>query len=88
MNTSEIKIEKLAEALEYTFIENGDCLMVHKNGDFSKISSDKVSGRKFQGWTECVCAETLESLLGINIETSEDGIKEAEIVSNWMKSQK
>ncbi|MBX7047238.1 MAG: hypothetical protein K1X86_15520 [Ignavibacteria bacterium] len=80
-------ISKLAEALEYNVINSGECLMVHRNsGDFAKVEASKISGRKNQGWIECVCADTLESLLGL-VETSDDGIKEATVIANWMREQ-
>lgn len=81
-------VNNIAEAVAYNFIEKGDVLMVHKNGDFSKVSQDKVAGRKYQGWVECLSTETLEQLIGIDVETSSDGVKEAEVIANWMRNQK
>lgn len=78
---------RVASAIEYNYVEKGDVLMVNNKGEFAKVEADRVSGRKFQGWVECMCAENLESAIGLG-DTSEDGLAEADKIINWMREQR
>lgn len=85
---SETLIANIAAAVEYNVINSGDCLMLHlKDAHFSLAPAPKIAGKKHQGYIECVSSDTLESLVGLG-ETSNDGLKEAAIIAEWMKSQK
>lgn len=78
---------RIADAVSYTCYEKGDVLMVNKQGEFAKVEAHKVSGRKYQGWTECLCTENLHTLIGDD-DTSDDGLEEARKIVAWMREQK
>lgn len=86
MNTT-ININKLAEAIGYNEISATQSIMMHKSsGDFAIVEESKLAAREAQGWVECVSAATLESL-GIQGDTSDDGMEEANIIYGWMSVQ-
>lgn len=87
---NQIKIEDIALAVEYNYIRPESCLIIKKNDltDIKMIDNSKLSGKIHQGYIECVSSFTLNELLGSNVDTSEDGLIEAEKIYNWMKNQK
>lgn len=87
LNSPSLK-QILAEGLEYNVI-GGNSLYLHKDGDSTMLLSPKdlqSQGWKYTGSTMIVSNDTLVALIGDG-ETSDDGIKEAEVVAAWMLNQ-
>lgn len=77
----------IAEAVAYNEVGNGTALMIHNNShEFQLVSADRIRARVAQGWSEAVSYATLVSL-GVNGETSDDGMEEAAKIAAWMREQ-
>lgn len=77
---------RIADAVAYTYYDKGEVIMVNNKGEFAKVESSKISGRKYQGWNECVCTDNLHKLIG-DEDTSDDGLIEAGKIVAWMREQ-
>lgn len=86
---NQIKLEDIASALEYNYLDGNSCLMIKQNNltDIRLIENGKRSGKLAQGYIECCSSDTLNSILGSDIDTSEDGMIEASKVYDWMMEQ-
>ena len=80
----------LAEILAYQTIDGKNSLYIHKNNktDIGISTRDNGRNQSARSYAEFVHATTLVSLFGMNYDTTDDGLVEADTVINWMSTQK